>query len=105
MKLKENISLKAFNTFGIDAKARYFSSFSSVDELAPLLTPVPINIRTRLPTLILGGGSNILFIKDFNGLVLKNEVMRIQKIKEDDKYVYVKAGAGENWHRFVIHCI
>ena len=100
MKLKENISLKSFNTFGIDAKARYFSSFSSVGELARLQAH-----DFRLPTFILGGGSNILFIKDFDGLVLKNEVIGIQKIIEDDEYVYVKAGAGENWHRFVLHCI
>src|SRR5687768_5601583 len=106
MRVKENISLKAYNTFGIDAKARYFSPFSNIEELRTALpTPVPIAIGTRLPTLILGGGSNILFINDFDGLVLKNEVFGIQKIKEDDEYVYVKAGAGENWHRFVLHCI
>lgn len=55
--------------------------------------------------LILGGGSNILFTKDFEGLVLKNEIKGIELLHEDANYVYVKAGAGENWHQFVLHCI
>jgi UDP-N-acetylmuramate dehydrogenase len=55
--------------------------------------------------LILGGGSNILFTQNVNGLVLKNEVKGIELIAEDEDYVYVKAGAGENWHQFVLHCI
>jgi UDP-N-acetylmuramate dehydrogenase len=53
----------------------------------------------------LGGGSNILLTKNFDGLVLKNEIHGIEKIKEDEKFVYVKAGAGVNWHQLVIHCI
>ena len=100
MQIQENISLKRYNTFGIDAKARYFASFNTTDELAELLTPDP-----RLQTLLLGGGSNILFTKNFDGLVLKNEITGIKELHEDSSYVYVKAGAGENWHRFVLHCI
>jgi len=100
MQIQENISLKPYNTFAIDAKARYFSSFKDTDELAELLTP-----DSRLPTLLLGGGSNILLAKDFDGLVLKNEIKGITELHEDREYVYVKAGAGENWHHFVLHCI
>jgi UDP-N-acetylmuramate dehydrogenase len=59
----------------------------------------------RLSTFILGGGSNILFSKDFDGLVLKNEMKGIEKTKEDNEHVYVTAGAGENWHHFVLVCI
>ena len=114
MQILENISLKSFNTFGIDVKARYFAAFSNVEELDELLTCLPDRqapdsgpaYRTgRLPTLILGGGSNILFIKDYDGLVLKNEVTGIEKINEDEDHVYIRAGAGENWHQFVLHCI
>src|SRR3954471_18031403 len=98
MQIQENIALKPYNTFGINAKARYFSTFSSVDELEELL-------KTTNDKLILGGGSNILFTKDFDGLVLKNELRGIELIKEDQSHYYIKAGAGENWHTFVLHCL
>lgn len=100
MQIHENFSLKSYNTFGIDAKAKYFSSFSNVEALTELLTN-----DYRLPTLILGGGSNILFTKDYDGLVLKNEIKGIEVVKEDDENVYVRTGAGENWHLFVLHCL
>lgn len=101
MQIEENVSLKPFNTFGIDAKARYFSAFRSEFELEETLVSKP----PVQPVFILGGGSNILLTGDFNGLVLKNEIKGIEEIKEDENYVYVKAGAGENWHAFVQYCI
>ncbi|MBS1933541.1 MAG: FAD-binding protein, partial [Bacteroidetes bacterium] len=100
MQLQKNISLKPYNTFGIDVSANYFSSFSNADELAELLSFDP-----SLSVLTLGGGSNILFTKNFDGLVLKNEVKGIEEATEDEDYVYVRAGAGENWHSFVLHCL
>lgn len=107
MQIQQNFSLKPYNTFGFDVKARYFSTFATVDQLSELLTAnhpkdTPVGQTTNL---ILGGGSNILFTKDFDGLVLKNEISGIKKIAEDEEYVYVKAGAGENWHKFVLYCI
>src|SRR4051812_43159344 len=103
MQIQENISLKGYNSFGIDARAKYFSTFISTDELEELLTSPALRTATR--KLILGGGSNILFTKDFEGLVLKNELKGIELIKEDKHHYYVKAAAGENWHRFVLYCI
>lgn len=106
MEIKENISLKKFNTFGIDVSARYFASFRSSDELVELLgqkDTATIN-HTQAP-LILGDGSNILFTKNFNGLVLKNNITGFKIIKEDAHHLYVQAGAGENWHQFVLYCI
>ena len=100
MLIQENISLKPFNTFGIDAAAKKFAVFRSVDELAALIQDLR---DERL--LILGGGSNILFTQDFNGWVLKNELTGIDLVAEDENFYYVKAAAGENWHRFVLHCI
>ena len=112
MQIQENFSLKPYNTFRIDAKARYFSTFSDVDQLtelithdSPLTTHEPMAIGTQSTPFILGGGSNILFTKDFDGLVLKNEVKGIEKIREDNEYIYISAGAGENWHQFVMFCI
>lgn len=99
--LQENISLREYNTFGIDALARYFAAFSDIQGLQELLQiKLPVNRRW-----VLGGGSNILVTKNVDGLVLKNELMGISTINEDDAYIYVKAGAGENWHRFVLYCL
>jgi UDP-N-acetylmuramate dehydrogenase len=100
MQIQQNISLKPYNTFGLDVKAKLFSSFRNTGELSEL-----IQQSSQEHRLILGGGSNILFTKDFDGLVLKNELKGIEKTGEDDDYAYVKAGAGENWHQFVLHCI
>ncbi|HWK05070.1 MAG TPA: UDP-N-acetylmuramate dehydrogenase [Puia sp.] len=105
VKLHENIPLKPLNTFSIEATARWFSSFSTQDELAGLLdfTKGRAGVPPRL--LILGGGSNILFTGNFDGLVLKNEIRGIELVREDEKYVYVRAGAGESWHGFVQYCL
>jgi UDP-N-acetylmuramate dehydrogenase len=98
--MQYNISLRRYNTFGIDAAAKQFAVFSCVDDMKTLLEE---NDKDNL--LVLGGGSNLLFTQNYDGLVLKNEIKGIEKIAEDDAYVYVKAGAGENWHSFVLHCI
>jgi len=113
MQIQSNISLKKYNTFGIDVMAKYFAPFTSIDELDELLqfnkqqptNNQPQTINNKQQTLILGGGSNILFTKDFDGIVLKSELKGIEMIKEDNDYVYVKVAAGENWHQFVLHCI
>ena len=102
MQIFKNHPLKNYNTFCIDSYAKYFTTFSSVDELKNLFQS---GIYKNEPKFILGGGSNILFTKDFNGLVLKNEISEIKTIHEEEKYVYVKVGAGVNWHQFVLHCI
>ena len=100
MQIQENISLRGYNTFGIDASARLFSSFHIVEELSELL-----DFNRHVPVLILGGGSNILFTKDYDGLVLKNDIRGIEIVKQDEEFVYIKVGAGENWHQFVLYCI
>jgi len=100
MQIHENFPLKPYNTFSIDAKARFFNSFSFVEELEEKLM-----MYSEYPILILGGGSNILFTKDYDGAVLKNEIKGIELQHEDADHVYVKVGAGENWHQFVLYCI
>ena len=106
MNIQENIWLKKYNTFGIDAMAKYFACFTNIEELRESLEFKKLpTANWQLPTLILGGGSNILFTKNFDGLVLKNEIGGIEKIQEDENYVYVKTGAGEGWHPFVLYCI
>lgn len=102
MKILGNISLKPFNSFGIDVRAKLFSAFTSIDELAELSADLSFQ---KNPLLILGGGSNILFTKNFDGFLLKNELKGIELVDEDNDHYYVKAHAGENWHSFVMHCI
>ena len=99
MQILENISLKQYNTFGIDVKAALFSRFTTVDEAKELLA------FRNSGLLVLGGGSNILFTKNAEGLVMKNEIAGIEKINEDENHVYIKAGAGVNWHSLVLYCI
>ncbi len=106
MKIREGISLKQYNTFAINVSAKYFAEFNSVDELSELLEFKKLRTQnSELKTLILGGGSNILFTKDFDGLVLKNNISGIKILHEDNHHVHVHVGAGENWHGFVEHCI
>ena len=106
MEIQENISLKRFNTFGIDVIAKQLARFTSVDELHELLAYNQAQTaNSKHQTLILGGGSNLLFTSNVDGLVLKNEIPGIREISEDAHHMYVQAGAGVNWHQFVLHCI
>ena len=98
--ISENVSLKPFNTFGIDVKATRFATFSSTEELGQILKD-----NKNQSLLILGGGSNLLLTKDFDGLVLKNEINGIEVVSETENDVLVKVGAGEVWHEFVLYCI
>lgn len=98
MNIQRDISLKPYNTFGIDVLAKAFALFTSTDELREGLE------HNATSSLILGGGSNILFTKNFDGLILKNEMKGIEVVNEDEDHYYVKAAAGENWHSFVMFC-
>ncbi len=102
MQIRENISLRPYHTFGIDVTAKYFSSFCNITELDELLS---CQLSTVNRQLILGGGSNVLFLKNYDGLVLKNELTGIDIIGENEEHIYLKVGAGENWHRFVMYCV
>ncbi len=106
MNIESNISLKRYNTFGIDVYAKLFATFKNIDDLNEIFaTKRGLTFNPKPLTLILGGGSNILFTKNVDGIVLKNEIVGIEKIEEDEEYIYLKAGAGESWHRFVLYCL
>ncbi len=98
--IQENFNLRPFNTFGIEVFAKRFSAFTSIPELKNLLAE-----RNDDPLLFLGGGSNILFTKNFDGLVLRNELTGIEIIEENDSHAIIKSGAGEVWHNFVLFCV
>lgn len=102
MTIKENFSLKNYNTFGVNVSAKYFAEVSSVEELVEILKNDDFS---RLQLLFLGGGSNILFTKDFDGLVVQLNLKGISEEILDENHVLVTAKAGENWHEFVQFCL
>lgn len=100
--MQENFSLRAHNTFGVDTKARYFTEVHSTEELIETLN---YSKTSTLPLLFLGGGSNILLTKDFEGLAIKLDLKGIHEDIISDDEVLVTAKSGENWHEFVMFCL
>jgi UDP-N-acetylmuramate dehydrogenase len=102
--LQQNVSLQAHHTFGIATQAAWFASFTSIDIAAEYIRYFQQQHSDK-PVLILGGGSNLLFTKNYPGLVLKNSIAGIAEVAADDDNVYIKAGAGHNWHQLVMYCV
>ena len=100
--MQQNISLKSFNTFGLEASARFFVEVNSVAELKVILQNPDYQ---SIDKLFLGGGSNILLTKNYEGLVIKINLKGISKVLDDKSHVYIQAGAGESWHQLVIYCV
>lgn len=100
--MQENFSLKPYNTFGVEAYAKYFAEIFSIDELKKAIDFANIN---NLPLLFLGGGSNILLTKDFDGLAVKLNLKGIHEDIISENEVYIIAKAGENWHELVLFCL
>lgn len=99
MNIVQAKSLKSLNTFGISATAAFFTEIFSHEELKEALHFAK---EKNKPLLVLGGGSNILFTKDFDGLVIKNSIPGINILKEDEQHVYINVGSGVVWHEFVL---
>jgi UDP-N-acetylmuramate dehydrogenase len=102
MKIFENYSLKSLNTFGINAKAKKLITFSDEKEILALLDE---NELKNQKLLILGGGSNILFQNDFDGVILKSEIMGISEIDKNDESVLLEIGSGVVWDDLVGYCV
>jgi UDP-N-acetylmuramate dehydrogenase len=100
MQFQEQFNLQEKNTFGLSVKANYYSSFTDVTELKSLLSNLPAK-----NLMILGGGSNVLFTQNFDGVLLRNEIGGVEKIEETEKHVFLKVGAGVVWHDFVLYSI
>ena len=102
IKIENDVSMRPYNTFGIDVRARHFCRIQSVEEFRELLSsPYYQNSKH----LTLGGGSNLLFTRDFDGIIIKNEIKGIEVVNEDNDRILIKAGAGEGWHNLVVHCV
>lgn len=98
----ENFSLLPYNTFGVEAKAQYFTEIQTIDELKEALN---FSKSHALKLLLLGGGSNVLLTKDFDGLAIKINLKGISEEDGDENHILVTARAGENWHEFVMFCL
>lgn len=107
MVIRHHISLKPYNTFGIDVKADTFAVINDLKDLSDIFQSGPVldSLSSGEQLLVLGEGSNVLFTGDFQGLVLKVSVLGMQVIKEDDGSVVIRAGAGEKWDDLVRFCI
>ncbi|SDR05184.1 UDP-N-acetylmuramate dehydrogenase [Flagellimonas zhangzhouensis] len=97
MNIQENISLKEYNTFGIDAKARFFVEITGLAQLQKVL-----ELKAYPEKFILSGGSNILLTKDIDALVMNLKLKGISIVEENDETVEIKVMAGENWHQLVL---
>lgn len=102
MNVLENFSLKSLNTFGVECYAQYYTKVSTTAEL---IEAVSFAKEKEIPLLVLGGGSNILFTKDFNGLVIQIGLKGISEEKIDNNTIKITGKAGENWHQFVSYCV
>ena len=98
---KEDYSLLSHNTFGIDVKAACFLEYRSVEELHELIARELIT----MPYLHIGGGSNLLFTKDYPGTVLHSLIGGIEVLSENDEEVLLRVGAGVQWDDFVSYCV
>ncbi|WP_299529361.1 UDP-N-acetylmuramate dehydrogenase [Ulvibacterium sp.] len=97
MKIQQNISLKDYNTFGIDAKANFFIEISSIDDLDQAL-----QLKDHPEIFVLSGGSNMLITKDIEALVLYINIKGIEVLAQDEDTITLKVMAGENWHQLVL---
>lgn len=102
MNIEQNKSLTSFNTFGIEARSNYFAEITSLDEFKELVVTPVFQHNEKL---IIGGGSNLLFSKNFEGITIKNSIKGVTVVNESETEVIVKAHAGEVWHEFVLWCI
>ena len=99
MIIESNINLVSYNTFGVSAIARQFSRIKSLDDLQEVINK---NKTLDEKLLILGGGSNVLFTQNPDAWVLKSEIKGINKIEENEDFVWIEAYGGEDWHAFVM---
>jgi UDP-N-acetylmuramate dehydrogenase len=102
MQLQRHADLSALNTFGVPARAEFLARFRDAEQLRDLLALPELQ---GIPRMVLGGGSNVLFTRDFPGAILLNEVPGISAVREDEQHVWVRVGAGVPWHQLVLHCV
>ena len=102
LNIQSHVSLKPYNTFRIDANARYWVDVTNEEDLQTLLQ---LSDFVDTPKLVLGGGSNVLLCHDFDGLVVRVDIQGIEVVRDDENHIYLDVGAGVNWHKLVLFCV
>ena len=102
MQIESNFNLSKLNTFGIAAKAKFFVEVNNEEELRELFAD---SVFVKNKKFFLGGGSNILFTKDFDGIVVKISMHGKKVVEKDDKTILLEISAGENWHDLVTYAV
>jgi UDP-N-acetylmuramate dehydrogenase len=102
MQILKDFNLKEFNTFGVPAKANFFVQLETENDFLELIKTREFIDNERL---FLGGGSNVLFTKDYAGIVIVNKIKGIENVQEDNDYVFIKAFGGELWHSLVEYSV
>ncbi|MEI6576542.1 MAG: UDP-N-acetylmuramate dehydrogenase [Bacteroidota bacterium] len=102
MQILHKVSLKPFNTFGINVTAETVALIRQLDDYQEVCRIIQ---DTSSPFLVLSGGSNLLLTADLPGIVIKIETEGIAKVEEDEHHVYIQVQAGENWNSLVNHCV
>lgn len=102
LQLQREVSLKPFNTFGVDVRARLFAEAHSDDDVRQALACA---VEQGMPLLVIGGGSNLLLTADIPALVLRMATRGIRILSDDGRRVVIEAEAGEPWHPFVQHTL
>ncbi len=102
MEILKNFSLKKLNTFGLSVDGKYFAHVASMDDL---LETKDFIAENNCRFMVLGGGSNVLFLNDYDGLIISNGLKGVEILKEDEEHIIVKAMGGENWDGFVSWCV
>jgi UDP-N-acetylmuramate dehydrogenase len=100
MKIQKDFSIKDFNTFSVDIKTNYFTEVNTLDDLQEAVKKYQDE-----KIFVLGGGSNVLFLKNWDGLILKMNMMGMEVVREDGESVYVEVASGEIWDDFIYWCI
>ncbi len=103
VRFEKNFSLQKYNTFGLDVKAAHYFEFTEEEDLPRFLCY--FDSWQKMPRLFLGGGSNLLFRNNFEGLVLQSSIPGIRLLREDRNHAWLEAGSGENWDGFVSYCV
>ena len=94
----KNYNLKALNSFGVDVKTKYYCALQKIDDIKFLFKQKKQFLKKIL---VLGGGSNILFTKDYDGLIIHNQIKGIEKVEENKDFLTLRVGAGENWQKLI----
>lgn len=102
MNILKNSSLHKLNSFGVKHKSKYLIEIKRKDDISSIISSKKLRNEKKI---IVGGGSNILFTKDFDGIVLLNKILGIDILDEDKDFIKIRVGSGENWDEFVSYCV